>query len=441
MMQDLFIAVLVLNYNGKRFLEPLFDALAFLKDDPRARVVLIDNASFDGSIEWCQREYSWVRCISNMNNYGWGEGYNQGIATLLKEDARFTHFLFLNNDTIPSTSWFEALYKAAQTSEPEVAEWGCRTVFSDEIVTETLFEENKFLQSDYVKVLFLNSGSHFDATKRGQNIVLRASPAVRRGGVFQKYLPVDVKGYAFQLENNSQRPFIIRLRPSLNGNKLGVVKNIELYQVTDSSQGGQTITIPAKSKVVIFRSFAADYQFVPHIQNSGIGLTKSFEGYDLHTYDQVDQKQNFKELAGICGVSKLVKADIFTKIGGFDSNYFMYYEDLDFSLRLKKSGHRIALVPDAILFHHHGGSTNLRSKFFVRQVAWSRLYFQLMHASTIRKVQTFLATFLRALGENDEVFYRSQQVNRFALSKLRAHMSDKYPLLSRAVEVTGGSIL
>jgi GT2 family glycosyltransferase len=51
------------------------------------------------------------------------------------------------------------------------------------------------------------------------------------------------------------------------------------------------------------------------------------------------------------GCALLVPREVFAKIGLFDERYFAYYEDLDFSFRVKEAGFRMILVPEARLWH------------------------------------------------------------------------------------------
>ncbi len=51
------------------------------------------------------------------------------------------------------------------------------------------------------------------------------------------------------------------------------------------------------------------------------------------------------------GCALLVPREVFEKVGLFDERYFAYYEDLDFSFRVKEAGFRMILVPEARLWH------------------------------------------------------------------------------------------
>jgi GT2 family glycosyltransferase len=56
------------------------------------------------------------------------------------------------------------------------------------------------------------------------------------------------------------------------------------------------------------------------------------------------------------GCVLLVRRQVFDRVGLFDERYFMYYEDLDFSTRVRASGFELAVVPTARAWHHVGAS-------------------------------------------------------------------------------------
>ena len=63
-----------------------------------------------------------------------------------------------------------------------------------------------------------------------------------------------------------------------------------------------------------------------------------------------------KLLLFACGGAMLVHRDQFLDAGGFDEDYFAYFEDVDLGWRLWLLGHQVAYAPQATVFHrHHGG--------------------------------------------------------------------------------------
>lgn len=64
----------------------------------------------------------------------------------------------------------------------------------------------------------------------------------------------------------------------------------------------------------------------------------------------------------VSGAAFLIKRDIFDKIGGFDENFFMYYEDIDLCLRIRNAGGKIILLSEIKVLHIGGQSYGEKSK-------------------------------------------------------------------------------
>jgi len=59
------------------------------------------------------------------------------------------------------------------------------------------------------------------------------------------------------------------------------------------------------------------------------------------------------------GAAMLVDRSVFLGVGGFDADYFVYYEDVDLGWRLNLTGHAVVHVPAAVVRHRGGGSAAL----------------------------------------------------------------------------------
>lgn len=64
-----------------------------------------------------------------------------------------------------------------------------------------------------------------------------------------------------------------------------------------------------------------------------------------------------EEILFACGGSMLIRRDVFIEVGGFDEDYFAYFEDVDLGWRLWLMGYKVIFVPQAISYHHHFGTT------------------------------------------------------------------------------------
>ena len=91
-MQD--VSVIIPNFNGKQYLKKCLDSLR-KQDYPNFEVILVDNGSKDGSVEWTKEHYPEVRVIALAENTGFCGGVNTGIRA-----SKAEYVLLLNNDTI-----------------------------------------------------------------------------------------------------------------------------------------------------------------------------------------------------------------------------------------------------------------------------------------------------------------------------------------------------
>jgi GT2 family glycosyltransferase len=109
------VSVIVLNYNGLRYMEDCFSSLSRL-DYPADRVelVLADNASSDGSVEYVRERFPQVRVLQFDQNYGFSVGNNRAA-----EQSKSEFVAFLNSDMRVEPHWLTGLVEALG-AEPDV---------------------------------------------------------------------------------------------------------------------------------------------------------------------------------------------------------------------------------------------------------------------------------------------------------------------------------
>ena len=66
----------------------------------------------------------------------------------------------------------------------------------------------------------------------------------------------------------------------------------------------------------------------------------------------------------ITGCSMLVRSEVFQKIGLLDENFFLYWEDADFSLRSRKAGFRNVVVPTSWIYHFEKSEGRKKAKIY-----------------------------------------------------------------------------
>tara|TARA_B100000315_G_scaffold184167_1_gene173175 strand:- start:28558 stop:29583 length:1026 start_codon:yes stop_codon:yes gene_type:complete len=86
------VSVVVVNWNGKQHLKDCFSSL-LKQTSPRLEIIMVDNASNDGSVNFMKENFPEVKLIQNNTNIGFGPAVNRGIA-----ESESEYLIFLNND-------------------------------------------------------------------------------------------------------------------------------------------------------------------------------------------------------------------------------------------------------------------------------------------------------------------------------------------------------
>jgi GT2 family glycosyltransferase len=119
--------VIVLNYNGEDLLPRCLDSLAPQRSES-VEVVVVDNASTDGSAALVAQKYPWVRFLALDKNYGFSTANNIALREILSAGVEFA--LLLNNDTFVAPD-FIAQMLAAMSIDPRIGAVCPKIYFAD----------------------------------------------------------------------------------------------------------------------------------------------------------------------------------------------------------------------------------------------------------------------------------------------------------------------
>jgi len=108
-----YLAILVLNYNGLSLLQEYLPIL--VTHSQEYAVILIDNGSTDGSLDYVRLHFPDVLCIVHDRNYGVTKGYNLAL-----EQVQATYYVFINNDVLVTKGWLSDML-ALMESNPSIA--------------------------------------------------------------------------------------------------------------------------------------------------------------------------------------------------------------------------------------------------------------------------------------------------------------------------------
>jgi len=121
-----FVSIIIVNFNGRHFLNDCLKSLERLKyPKDKFEVILVDNASSDGSVEYVKEKFPWVKILQLDKNYGFCKPNNEG-AKIAKGD----YLIFLNNDTIVTPEWLLELVKGV-LSDKKVISCASKMLYCD----------------------------------------------------------------------------------------------------------------------------------------------------------------------------------------------------------------------------------------------------------------------------------------------------------------------
>jgi GT2 family glycosyltransferase len=218
------VSVIIVNFNGKKFLEECIPSL-IIQTCKNLEIIVVDNASSDGSVEYLKSHFEGLVIIENKSNLGFAEGANTGI-----RNSRGPYILTLNNDTRVEGRCIEGLLQVMN---------------SDDVI----------------------------------------------GMCAPKMLFPDGR-----------------------------------------------------------------------INSTGICISRSGAAWDRGMFEEDRGQYNSpEEIFGPCGGAALFRRKMFDEIGLFDKDFFLYMEDVDIAFRGQLAGWKCMFVPEAVVYHHHCGTTGFMS--------------------------------------------------------------------------------
>ena len=122
------VAIVILNYNGKRHLETFLPSV--IQHSREFHIVVADNASTDDSVRYVKSHYPSIETIVNNENGGFAQGYNYALQHV---DAEY--YVLLNSDVEVTENWLTPMLNFLE-SNPKIA--GCQPII------KSFTDKNKF---------------------------------------------------------------------------------------------------------------------------------------------------------------------------------------------------------------------------------------------------------------------------------------------------------
>ena len=103
------VAIVILNWNGRKFLEKFLPSVMATAYDNK-KIIVADNASTDDSVIFLQQHYPQIQILHNSSNEGFAKGYN----TALKK-VQSDYYVLLNSDVEVTPGWIKPVIELMES--------------------------------------------------------------------------------------------------------------------------------------------------------------------------------------------------------------------------------------------------------------------------------------------------------------------------------------
>ncbi len=99
------VAVVILNYNGKNYLEQFLPSVVTTSYS-KSKIIVADNSSTDDSISFLKENYPQIELLQLTDNQGYAGGYNQALTLI---EGEYDYYVLLNSDIEVTPNWLKPL--------------------------------------------------------------------------------------------------------------------------------------------------------------------------------------------------------------------------------------------------------------------------------------------------------------------------------------------
>lgn len=377
MKKDFDVSIIIINYNGVKYFDVLFDSLYnLIHEDFTYEVILVDNASSDNSISFLEEKTKDLKnfnlnIIKSDKNLGFAGGNNLGVL-----QAKGEYIVFLNSDTKVEQDWLTNLYHYI-CNKKDIVMANSKLVFFYDFIKLKFYTTDKILIN---KKININDKEYIIDNKFCKNLLYEKEQLVCFG----------------------HSEICIPLLDGISEYNI----NFDVIKFDDTDKlifENKEVAIENKKVDISFNKNEIESLKFTLVQNAGSGINNVYDGYDIG-FCELDGKDYDKEyeINNGCGASIIMKKKDFVECGMFDEKFFMYYEDTDLSYRIKKNGGKIMFCPSSIVRHIHTGSSTEWSPFFIYQITRNKLLFLFKDVSKCVFFQYFLRQILQGIREKNK---------------------------------------
>jgi len=428
-----FVSIIIVNYNGARLLGNCLSSL-FKNKYPKNKfeVIVVDNNSRDDSRTFVKRNFPIVKLIKLSENKGFAAGNNEGYKHAVGE-----LILLLNSDTIADQNWIHEMVAAASDQKVGIvaSKILLNVPFVEVSISSTIAQQSDFDESiDFSPrgVLLENiSSSNTLAQERIWYKSGFSEPTILKD-ITTRWSTGEAKILLPLVDEVNDFSFIIHGYPTHNNQLISSgsisIKNepVVKFSISPNSIFRKNFTI---------HRTASKHRHIWLVQNAGNIVLKDGYSKDIGSVTRIINKQvdefyeqdsaffcRKRNLVAACGAGMLIKRAVINDISFFNEHYFMYYEDIDLSLRAWRQGWDIIFAPKAIIKHDHRATTGRAESAFLISMIEKNHLFLLLTNFPIRIFLKHYILFLFRLFDSilRQFAFRFKRWDLFLIWRLRA---------------------
>ena len=251
------VSVVTPNYNGKKFLKNYFKSLN-LDKEYIGEVIIVDNASGDGSVEYIKNtkfEYD-VRIIENSENLGFAPAVNQAISK-----AKNEYIFSLNNDTEIEKGTIKALINLIESDEEIFSVQAKMLQYGDKNIIDDVGDDYNLLGWTKKRGEGRSSAEYMEVSEIFSSC---AGAALYRKSLLDKYGAFDFKFFAYMEDVD------LALRARINGYKNLYCPDALVYHIGSATSGSRynefKIKLAARNNVwVVYKNIPIPFKIINFI--------------------------------------------------------------------------------------------------------------------------------------------------------------------------------
>lgn len=355
------LSIITVNYNGKRLLGPFLDSI-FKIDYPKSlyEVIVVDNGSSDGSVKYIRKKFPQVNLVLSKKNLGFGGGNNLGI-----KNSKGELVYLLNNDTKLSKNAIRSSVKCFE-------EWSKKEKVG--AITSKLIFYDSYLHLKLYGAVLADYSLSQETRAINKRPIIRNFPLPKSSfqDVLIPFNHLVTKGLSINLvlsKINMKKFKVITSGELIVEGEFGRSKNHKSIKIDFSKAELKN------DRCDLFQNAGNFYFRDGYGRDRGVFVVQSQQYYEIDN-GQYDKDEH---VPGFNGAAVLLNKKMLQDVGLFDENFFMYYEDGELSIRMKKSGWNTVYCPKSVVRHIHSASSKEFSDFFIYHTERNRLLLVIKH--------------------------------------------------------------